>query len=195
MKYDIKDFSWVNEPKIHSVEQDRITITTEPETDLWQRTFYNGQADNGHMLLMKTDEKRFTFGAKAVMKGELGAYDQCGLAIYLDSDNWLKASCEYENEETQHLGSVLTTHGYSDWATNDIPADIKEVWYRISRKDDDYVLERSFDGEAYSILRMFHMFEGGAEIRIGFYACSPDESSFTAEFTDIEISEFDENAL
>ena len=28
--------------------------------------------------------------------------------MYLDSENWLKASVEYENEEFQHLGSVVT---------------------------------------------------------------------------------------
>ncbi|WP_397312917.1 DUF1349 domain-containing protein, partial [Paenibacillus elgii] len=31
-----------------------------------------------------------------------------------------KASIEYENEEYQRLGSVVTNHGFSDWATTDI---------------------------------------------------------------------------
>lgn len=38
-------------------------------------------------------------------------------AGFIDSDNWLKVSVEYENEEFQHLGSVATNNGYSDWAT------------------------------------------------------------------------------
>lgn len=33
-----------------------------------------------------------------------------------NSENWLKASVEYENNKFQHLGSVVTNHGYSDWA-------------------------------------------------------------------------------
>ena len=35
--------------------------------------------------------------------------------MYLDSDNWFKTSIEYENEEYQRLGSVVTINGYSDW--------------------------------------------------------------------------------
>ena len=40
-------------------------------------------------------------------------FDQCGVVMYLDSENWLKGSIEYENDEFQHLGSVATNHGYS----------------------------------------------------------------------------------
>ena len=28
----------------------------------------------------------------------------CGIVMYLDSENWLKGSVEYENDEFQHLG-------------------------------------------------------------------------------------------
>lgn len=48
--------------------------------------------------------------------------------MYLDSENWLKASVEYENEDFQHLGSVVTNNGYSDWATTAIPADVKAIF-------------------------------------------------------------------
>lgn len=195
MEYDVNKFKWVNEPEKYTLGQDRITVTTEAETDLWQKTFYHGEADNAPMLLTETDERRFTFSVRAGMTGRLGAYDQCGIVIYQDSDNWLKASCEYGDANVQHLGSVLTTHGYSDWATTDISADIGAVWYRLSRKDDDYVVETSLDGENYSLMRMFHMFEGGEEIRIGIYACSPDESSFTAEFSEFKFEEFDADSF
>ena len=57
--------------------------------------------------------------------------------MYLDSENWLKASVEYENEKCQHLGSVVTNHGYSDWATTAILADVKTIWYRLEDQDVD----------------------------------------------------------
>lgn len=41
--------------------------------------------------------------------------------IYLDPENWLKGSVEYENDQFCHLGSVVTNHGWSDWATTEIP--------------------------------------------------------------------------
>ena len=47
--------------------------------------------------------------------------------MYLDSENWLKASIEYENQSFQHLGSVVTNNGYSDWATTEISANVKSM--------------------------------------------------------------------
>ena len=111
------------------------------------------------------------------------------VVMYLDSDNWLKASVEFENEKFQHLGSVVTNHGYSDWATTAIPADVKTMWYRFSRREDDYCVECSRDGQDFSQMRICHMLEGGGKIRFGIYACSPEDSSFTAVFTDMEITD------
>ena len=102
----------------------------------------------------------------------------------------MKASAEYADENGQYFGSVLTNHGYCDWATNLVPSDITTVWYRLSRKDSDYVIEYSFDGEQYAMMRMFHMFEGGEKIRFGIYACSPGESSFKAVFSEMTLTEF-----
>ena len=47
--------------------------------------------------------------------------------MYLASENWLKASIEYENQSFQHLGIVVTNNGYSDWATTEISANVKSM--------------------------------------------------------------------
>ena len=109
--------------------------------------------------------------------------------MYLDSENWLKASVEYENESFQHLGSVVTNHGYSDWATTEIPASMKVMWYRLSRREDDYCIECSYDGEKFSQMRVCHMWEGNDKIAFGIYASSPENSSFTAKFSEMKITE------
>ena len=121
-------------------------------------------------------------------------FDQCGIVLYLDSDNWLKASIEFENEEFQRLGSVVTNHGYSDWATTDISASIKEMWYRLSRRESDYCMECSQDGVNFKQMRICHMWDGAEEISFGIYACSPEESSFRAVFTDMKMMECQWNA-
>ena len=115
--------------------------------------------------------------------------DQCGVVMYLDSENWLKGSIEYENEQFQHLGSVATNNGYSDWATTAIPADVKSMWYRLSRREDDFCIECSTDGNEWNQMRVCHMYEAKDNIRFGIYACSPEESSFKAVFTDMQITE------
>ena len=94
-----------------------------------------------------------------------------------------------ENEAFQHLGSVATNNGYSDWATTAIPADVKTMWYRFSRRGDDFCIECSSDGIEFSQMRICHMYAAADEISFGIYACSPEESSFTAVFTDMKITE------
>ncbi len=116
-------------------------------------------------------------------------FDQCGVVMYLDSENWLKASVEYEKEEFSHLGSVVTNGGFSDWATTAIPASVKSMWYRLSRREDDYKIECSRDGTSFEQMRICHMQKGGGRIRFGIYACSPENSSFKAVFTNMKVSE------
>ena len=109
--------------------------------------------------------------------------------MYLDSDNWLKASVEYENDEFQHLGSVVTNNGYSDWATTAIPSDVNKMWYRFSRREEDYCIECSYDGKSFTQMRICHMWKGSGKIRFGIYACSPEDSSFKAVFTDFMMTD------
>ena len=188
-KIDLNALQWTREPKSVEMKGDTITITTAPHTDLWQRTYYHFQNDNAPVLQMKTREKFFSFVVKTVFTQSHHRFDQCGIVMYLDSENWLKGSVEYENEEFQHLGSVVTNNGYSDWATTAIPADVKTMWYRFSRREDDYCIECSTDGTNFSQMRICHMYAGAEEISFGFYACSPEESSFTAVFSDMKITE------
>ena len=109
--------------------------------------------------------------------------------MYLDSDNWLKGSIEYENEQFQHLGSVVTNNGYSDWASVDVDASIKSMWFRLSRREDDFCIENSIDGVTFKQMRICHMFNAKDEIRFGVYACSAEDSSFRAVFTGMEMTD------
>ena len=164
-------------------------MVTRPRTDLWQRTYYHFQNDNAPVFQMETEEKYFSFVVKTDFSQSCHRFDQCGIVMYLDSENWLKASVEYENEQYQHLGSVVTNLGYSDWATTVIDASVKSMWYRLSRREDDYRVECSFDGVKFQQMRICHMHRGGQKIRFGIYACSPEDSSFRAVFTDMELTE------
>ncbi len=182
------DLKWTREPQKYDISEDSITIVTEPGTDLWQRTYYGFQNDNAPVLQMSTNEKYFSFVVKTEFDSKR-LFDQCGVVMYLDSDNWLKASIEYENERFQRLGSVATNHGYSDWASTDIDAAVKSMWYRFSRRGSDYCVECSEDGISFKQMRICHMWEGAEEIQFGIYACSPEQSSFEAKFSHMEMTE------
>ncbi|MCQ2459874.1 MAG: DUF1349 domain-containing protein [Ruminococcus sp.] len=185
----VNELVWKREPKKYKISNDKIEITTEPRTDLWQRTYYHFRNDNAPVLQVETEEKYFSFVVRTDFTDSKKRFDQCGIVMYLDSENWLKASVEYENENYQHLGSVVTNHGYSDWATTAISASVKSMWYRFSRREDDYCIECSDDGISFTQMRICHISKGGEKIWFGIYACSPEESSFKAVFTDMMITE------
>ena len=63
------------------------------------------------------------------------------------------------------------------------------MWYRFSRREDDFCIECSSDGITYKQMRICHMFNVSNTILFGIYACSPEDSSFKATFTNMEISE------
>lgn len=188
MKLDVNKLKWTRYPKSYEIKEDKIEIITNPHTDLWQRTYYGFRNDNAPVLQMETNEKYFSFVVKTTFESKV-RFDQCGVVIYLDSENWLKGSIEYENESIQRLGSVVTNLGYSDWATTDISASIKEMWYRLSRREDSYCIECSEDGVNFKQMRICHLERGREEIKFGIYACSPEASSFKAIFTNLELRE------
>ncbi|MEC0245413.1 DUF1349 domain-containing protein [Paenibacillus chitinolyticus] len=188
MKYDPSQLFWLNEPTNYSIRGNEVVIQTEPGTDFWQRTYYGFRNDNAPALLFKIHEPYFSFVVRTEFDTK-NRFDQCGVVIYQNSDNWFKASIEYENEQYQRLGSVVTNNGFSDWATTDIDGSIKVMFYRISRRNRDFCIENSYDGVEYKQMRIFHLFEGGGEIQLGMYACSPENSSFTSVFSGMEIME------
>ncbi len=185
---DLGKFVWTRAPERFAVHGDTVEIITRPHTDLWQRTYYHFRNDNAPVWQMRTSEKYFSFIVKTVFESK-HRFDQCGVVMYLNSENWLKASIEYENEAFQHLGSVVTNHGYSDWATTAIDASVKSMWYRLSRREDDFCIECSEDGIHFSQMRVCHMWEATGEISFGIYACSPEDSSFRATFSNMDVTE------
>lgn len=186
--FNVNEMQWTRLPEKYDITADKIVIITKPNTDLWQRTYYGFCNDNAPVLQAETEEQYFSFTVRTQFKSKR-RFDQCGVVIYLDGENWLKASCEYENEKFQRLGSVVTNGGFSDWATTDIGADVDTVWYRLSRRQSDYCVECSFDGENFKQMRICHLQAGAGKIKFGIYACSPEQSSFEAVFTEMRLTE------
>src|SRR5688572_19506849 len=93
---DFTTFTWLNPPHHTQVEPGRVALNTDPRTDFWQRTYYGFRNDNAHALVLPVDALEFTFSVRASFAPEK-LFDQCGVVVYQDSDNWLKASIEYDN--------------------------------------------------------------------------------------------------
>lgn len=181
----LSEFAWINRPGKFELETDQLTIITDPETDFWQRTYYGFRNDNGHTFV-KEVEGDFTFRVKTGFKAD-NQYDQCGIILYQDSENWVKGSVEYENKQFARLGSVVTNLGFSDWAFTDISSAVNSMYYRFSRRSADFCIEYSLDGNAFQQMRIFHMHNPMTVARIGVYACSPLNQGFQAVFSEFNL--------
>ena len=202
MKLDFTEAISLNPSQNFTVNHDQVSITTTPNTDFWQRTYYGFKHDNAPALLL-TSDRNFSFTTRISFNYQ-ARFDQAGVIIYVDSDNWFKASIEYETSDISRLGSVVTNQGYSDWATTDIST-ISSIWYRLSRRGADFLIEHSLNGKDFKQMRIFHLSALGdtdeiaaqlapteisaQPVQFGIYACSPLDSSFTATFEYLSLTD------
>lgn len=179
-------FVWENEPEEYAFD-DGLIIKTKPYTDFWQRTHYGFRRDDGHCYITEI-EGDFSFSAQLSFESKM-LYDQCGVMLRIDEENWVKASVEFENMTISRLGSVVTNLGYSDWATSDIPTNIDVMWYRFNKNGKDVLIENSYDGIQWKQMRILHLHHEAKKVKVGVYACSPQNSSFECKIKKMVVDE------
>jgi len=179
-------FYWFNEPPRFSVGKG-LEISTRRQSDFWQATHYGFRRDEGHCLFTKVSgDFSVATQVEFTMRSQ---YDQCGLMVRVDAANWIKASTEREDARTSRLGSVVTNLGWSDWASQDVSHTPEQMWYRISRRQNDFLLEYSLNGTTWLQMRMAHLHEATAELAVGPYACSPVGQAFKCRFLFLDVSD------
>ena len=178
------ELQWHCEPAKWSIRPgDRILrISPDANTDFWQRTHYGFEADTGHFLYVRTSGD-FVVTTKVTMHPR-NQYDQAGLMVRLSPACWMKTSVEFEPDEPNRLGAVVTNAQYSDWSTQPVPKTVDTVWFRVQVTGADCLVESSFDGHEWQQLRLAHLAEraGGGPVSCGLYACSPKAAGFDADF-------------
>jgi regulation of enolase protein 1 (concanavalin A-like superfamily) len=179
-------FRWHCEPRRWSLGGGTLRIEPDAPTDFWQRTHYGFQADNGHFLYCET-EGDLVLNTRVLFR-PVHQYDQAGVMVRVSADCWLKSSVEFEPSGPSRLGAVVTNHGYSDWSSQDFAPGVGEVWLRVRREADDYIVDASADGERWGQLRLAHLHDGrGTPLACGVYACSPKAGGFVCEFAELSI--------
>ena len=76
MTFDTSKLVWTRQPERFSIGEDRVTITTQPHTDLWQRTYYGFRNDNAPVLQMETAEPYFSFVVRTEFSSSHHRFDQ-----------------------------------------------------------------------------------------------------------------------
>lgn len=183
----MEGFEWYNEPLKFTKLDNGVEITTKKDTDFWQRTHYGFRRDDGHFLYKKV-KGDFVLEATTDFVGTV-IYDQCGVMVRHDADNWVKSSTEFETKEFSHLGAVVTNNGYSDWSVQEIPSTVHKVSYQLERVKDAISVRASIDGGKWFLVRIAHLAADPEELMVGVYACSPQREGFTCKITDVKITQ------
>ena len=113
-----KNYEWLNQPTNIDMHE-QLKFTTEGDTDFWRNTYYQFNRMTGHGLLKPIPAPSFSCRIEVKLHPRL-TYDQAGILLYLNEDNWLKVSAEFIPDGKSHLGAVVTSFGYSDWSSRDI---------------------------------------------------------------------------
>ena len=174
---------WFNPPAAWQINENHLNVTSAPKSDFWRRTHYGFIRDNGHFFFQ---EVRGDFIADIRVDGRYAAlYDQAGLMLRVDEENWIKTGIEYF-EEQQHISAVVT-RAFSDWSVAPLPGNPPSLWLRVTRKAEAVEILYSLDGQDYTLLRVAYLLP--AEMtQVGPMCASPDGPGFEMTFIDFKIS-------
>jgi hypothetical protein len=173
---------WFNEPAAAKQSPDQFVVTTKPKTDFWRKTFYDYVTDNGHFFYLPLTGD-FTFESR--VSGKYAAlYDQAGLMVRIDSNNWLK--CGLELVDGIGHASVVVTREYSDWSTVRGVTTKAPLWWRIVRKGSSLEVLYSLDGKNFISTRLGYL-PLQAAVDAGIMCCSPEGPGFESTFDQIRL--------
>lgn len=181
----------MSEPESLKTMDGVLKLHTKPDTDFWLKTHYGFERYNGHVLY---DEIEGDF--EAVTELEMDpryTFDQSGLFVEVDQDNWLKTSVEYIPGGPSHLGAVVTRDGYSDWSTRNADSKLfkHRLQFKVTREGEDFFIHARIAGEEWEQLRIAHLrCPAGRPLKVGLYSASPGtEGGFETTFYSFEIKQ------
>ena len=175
--------SWFNEPAFFKVSGTELQVRSRPKSDFWRKTFYGYTTDNGHFFHLPADGD-FSFLAR--INGQYAAlYDQAGLMVRLDAENWMKSGTEFF-DGSRHA-SVVFTRGFSDWSTMPDLAEIAPVWWKAVRQRDAIETLCSLDGKNFTSVRQGY-FPPAVKVEVGIMCAAPEGPGFEATFDSLTLT-------
>lgn len=172
---------WLNEPGEWTQADGGLTVTPDAGSDFWRLTHYGFIHDNGHAWL---EPVAGDFTASVSFTADYRAqYDQAGLMVRVDAENWLKTGIEFVDGSC--LLSAVVTRGHSDWSVAPLDQCPGEVWLRVVKTGESYDILASLDGSEFKTIRVTHL--PGDSVSVGPTACAPTDAGFIARFHDFRV--------
>jgi uncharacterized protein len=169
---------WINEPAKWSAGEDgALFVTADPDTDLWRTTHYGFIRDSGHVRGRWVDGDCAVTASFSADYAE--QYDQAGIALRIDPENWIKAGIELVDGAFQI--SAVVTRGVSDWSVVPV-ASADRVTISAERRGDAVTVRYGLgDEEAVTMLRLAY-FPPGVRAMVGVMCAAPTGKGFDVRF-------------
>jgi regulation of enolase protein 1 (concanavalin A-like superfamily) len=173
---------WTRDPVAVRADDEGLVVEAAEGSDFWRTTHYGFVHDDGHALLAPwpTDAAvEVSFDTSTFTE----LYDQAGLMLQLDAENWVKAGVEL-SDGIPHLGAVVTNR-MSDWSLAPVPEwSGQVVTIRASRSgvEGDAITLRAREGEGEWRTIRVAPFDANAATA-GPMICAPTRAGFEVRFT------------
>lgn len=173
---------WFNEPASWGVKNGKLTMDVTPHSDYWRISHYGFTVDDGPFMYTQVGGE---FEAKVKITGDYKVrFDQAGLMIRIDHENWLKAGIEYV--DGKYNISAVVTHNTSDWSVIALDKPVDCIWIKAVRRLDAIELFYSFDDKEYTMMRNCWM-QDNVPVMVGPVAACPDGEGFKAYFENFSV--------
>ena len=131
MAQSLNKMNWLNEPQQWEIKDGKTLVMDVPaKTDFWRISHYGFTVDDGPFYYATYGGE---FEAKVKITGNyVTTFDQMGLMLRIDHENWIKAGVEYVDGK-QNVSAVVT-HRTSDWSVVQLPDAPRSIWIKAVRR-------------------------------------------------------------
>lgn len=178
----LEKMNWFNEPKQWEIKDGTLSMFITPQTDYWRVSHYGFTVDDAPFYYALYGGE---FEAKVKLTGNyVTTFDQMGLMLRIDQENWIKAGIEFVNGR-QNISTVVT-HKTSDWSVIELENPPKSIWIKAVRKLDAVEIFYSLDDKSYKMIRTCWL-QDNCPVMVGLMGASPDGKGFNATFEGFKV--------
>ena len=178
----LEKMQWFNEPAQWTIQDHVLSMQVTPQSDYWRISPYGFTVDDAPFLYTLRGGE---FEVKVKVSGDYRTrYDQAGLMLRIDHENYIKAGIEFV--DGKYNLSAVVTHHTSDWSIIPLEKPVPFVWIKAVRRLDAIEIFYSFDDQEYTLMRNAWM-QDNHPIMVGLMGASPDGQGFEARFEHFSI--------
>ncbi|MDY3268690.1 MAG: DUF1349 domain-containing protein [Phocaeicola sp.] len=179
----LEKMNWFNEPGEWKITDEKtMTMFVTPQSDYWRISHYGFTVDDAPFYYGVYGGE---FEAKVKVSGDYKTrYDQAGIMIRIDHENYIKAGIEFV--DGKYNLSAVVTHKTSDWSIIPLDKPVQYIWIKAVRRLDAVEIFYSFDDKEYVLMRNAWM-QDNTPVKVGFMAASPDGDGFIAKFENFTV--------